>query len=67
MLELIERAVWRVPSEWLERLRRTAGTSSPCVRPPKLIDPLIERERDVPRFLPAASLSPKSPTSYSSP
>lgn len=27
----------------------------------------IERERDVPRFLPAASLSPKSPTSYSSP
>lgn len=53
MLELIERAAWRVPTEWLERLRRTAGTSSPRVRPPRLIDPLTERERDVLRFLPS--------------
>jgi LuxR family maltose regulon positive regulatory protein len=53
MLELIERAAWRVPTEWLERLRRTAGTSSPHVRPPKLIDPLTQRERDVLRFLPS--------------
>ena len=53
ILELVERAAWRVPSPWLERLRRTAASSSMHVRVPKLIDPLTERERDVLRFLPS--------------
>ena len=53
ILELVERAAWRVPGPWLERLRRTAASSSLHVRVPKLIDPLTERERDVLRFLPS--------------
>jgi LuxR family transcriptional regulator, maltose regulon positive regulatory protein len=53
ILELVERAAWRVPSPWLERLRRTAASSRLHVRVPKLIDPLTERERDVLRFLPS--------------
>lgn len=53
ILELIERAAWRVPKPWLERLRRAAGASSLRVHLPKLIDPLTERERDVLRFLPS--------------
>jgi len=51
ILELVERAAWRVPRPWLERLRRTAGL--PSLRVPKLVDPLTERERDVLRFLPS--------------
>lgn len=51
ILELAERAAWRAPSQWLERLRRASGV--PALRPPKLIEPLTERERDVLRFLPS--------------
>ncbi len=53
ILELLERTALRVPSQWLERLRRAVGSANPQVRPPSLIDPLTERERDVLRFLPS--------------
>ncbi|WP_116948963.1 helix-turn-helix transcriptional regulator [Jiangella endophytica] len=54
IIELIERAAWQVPPEWLDRVRRTAvphhgeaqqirGTG----------EPLTQRERDVLRFLPS--------------
>ena len=52
---LVEQAAWRVPPEWLDRLRRAAAeghrTADGDVGPAH--EPLTERERDVLRFLPS--------------
>jgi ATP/maltotriose-dependent transcriptional regulator MalT len=53
VVELIERSAWRVPPQWLDRLRRATaeGTGrSPGARS-DLVEPLTDRERDVLRFL----------------
>jgi LuxR family transcriptional regulator, maltose regulon positive regulatory protein len=53
MVEIIERSAWRVPPQWLDRLRRATaeGTSRSPGAWPDLVEPLTERERDVLRFL----------------
>jgi LuxR family maltose regulon positive regulatory protein len=53
VIELVERAAWRVSPSWLTRLRRAAGARGVPVEPPKLIEPLTDRERDILRFLPS--------------
>ena len=55
VLELVERAAWRAPTAWLDRLRRAStvgrrGSSGGGADPS---EPLTERERDVLRFLPS--------------
>jgi LuxR family maltose regulon positive regulatory protein len=52
-VELIERSAWRVPPQWLDRLRRATaeGASRSRAARPDLVEPLTERERDVLRFL----------------
>lgn len=53
-VELIERIAWRLPSEWMDRLRRaTAVGHSVVTADPSLLEPLTVRERDVLRFLPS--------------
>ena len=53
-LELVERAAWRAPPEWLDRLRRAAGSGSVVRQRPRALGAaLTERERDVLRFLPS--------------
>jgi LuxR family maltose regulon positive regulatory protein len=55
-LELLERAAWRAPEAWLDRLRRVvaaSGRRAPSASHPELLEPLTERERDVLRFLPS--------------
>jgi LuxR family maltose regulon positive regulatory protein len=53
MVELIERSAWRVPPQWLDRLRRATAerTSRSHGAWPDLVEPLTDRERDVLRFL----------------
>jgi LuxR family maltose regulon positive regulatory protein len=52
ILQLVERAAWRAPQSWMERLRRAAvGRAGPEM--PGAREPLTERERDVLRFLPS--------------
>ncbi len=55
VIELVEQAAWRVPAEWLDRLRRSTAEARARAAPagPGLIEPLTERERDVLRFLPS--------------
>jgi LuxR family maltose regulon positive regulatory protein len=53
IVELVERAAWRVPPTWIDRFRRAAGSGGAWPGPAKLIEPLTERERDVLRFLPS--------------
>lgn len=54
IVELVERAAWQVPAEWLDRLRRTVVPHHGAA---ELIhgtgEPLTQRERDVLRFLPS--------------
>jgi LuxR family maltose regulon positive regulatory protein len=53
-LDLIERVAWRLPSAWMDRLRRTmvkAQSDAPTMT--VLVEPLTQRERDVLRFLPS--------------
>ena len=54
-LDLLERAAWRAPAAWLDRLRRVVATSRPAVDVAleALVEPLTDRERDVLRFLPS--------------
>jgi LuxR family maltose regulon positive regulatory protein len=54
-LELVERASWRVPVEWMDRLRRAVAEppSRSMAHRAGLVEPLTERERDVLRFLPS--------------
>jgi LuxR family maltose regulon positive regulatory protein len=54
-VELVELAAWRVPAEWMDRLRRAAaeGRRRPAPQHLDLVEPLTERERDVLRFLPS--------------
>jgi LuxR family maltose regulon positive regulatory protein len=52
-VELVERSAWRVPPQWLDRLRRAAAdgvSHSPGGRT-ELVEPLTAREREVLRFL----------------
>jgi LuxR family transcriptional regulator, maltose regulon positive regulatory protein len=52
-VELVERSAWRVPSPWLDRLRRAAAeglSHSPAGRT-DLVEPLTAREREILRFL----------------
>jgi LuxR family maltose regulon positive regulatory protein len=53
VVALVERAAWRAPQSWLDRLRRASGSSGSRPEPGNLIEPLTERERDVLRFLPS--------------
>jgi ATP/maltotriose-dependent transcriptional regulator MalT len=52
---LVEHAAWRVPAEWLDRLRRAAAERrrGDGHGADHAIEPLTERERDVLRFLPS--------------
>jgi LuxR family maltose regulon positive regulatory protein len=53
-LELIERAAWRLPEEWMVRLRRATANVGPITSAKvALVEPLTVRERDVLRFLPS--------------
>lgn len=53
-LELIERISWRLPGDWMDRLRRATAIVQPAVNARvSLIEPLTVRERDVLRFLPS--------------
>ncbi|RIQ18206.1 helix-turn-helix transcriptional regulator, partial [Jiangella rhizosphaerae] len=54
VVELLERAAWQVPPEWLDRVRRTTVPrrgEAGLVRGTG--EPLTQRERDVLRFLPS--------------
>ena len=55
IIELVEQAAWRVPTEWFDRLRRSMAEARTRAAPtgPGLVEPLTERERDVLRFLPS--------------
>jgi LuxR family transcriptional regulator, maltose regulon positive regulatory protein len=52
-VELVERSAWRVPPQWLDRLRRATadGVSRPQGGRTDLVEPLTPREREVLRFL----------------
>jgi LuxR family transcriptional regulator, maltose regulon positive regulatory protein len=52
-VELVERSAWRVPPQWLDRLRRTAadGVCRSQGGRAELVEPLTQREREVLRFL----------------
>ena len=52
-VELVERSAWRVPPQWLDRLRRAAadGISHSRGGRTELVEPLTQREREVLRFL----------------
>jgi LuxR family maltose regulon positive regulatory protein len=54
-VEFAERAGWRVPADWLDRLRRTIAEIrvQPSPHRAEPIEPLTDRERDVLRFLPS--------------
>jgi LuxR family maltose regulon positive regulatory protein len=54
-LDLIEQVAWRVPAQWMDRLRRLGAAShQPGVASTQhLVEPLTARERDVLRFLPS--------------
>ena len=55
LTDTIERAAWRVPDEWLHRLRRAMAPAGLPARIPSRDhpEPLTERERDVLRLLPS--------------
>jgi LuxR family maltose regulon positive regulatory protein len=52
--DLIERAAWRLPATWIDRLRRSTKATTRTQTAPeiKLVEPLTARERDVLRYLP---------------
>ena len=59
-VELVERAAWRAPSEWLDRLRRLRTTvPQPAKAPANATGALTDRERDVLRFLPSRLTLPE--------
>jgi LuxR family maltose regulon positive regulatory protein len=54
VLELVERAAWSAPQEWLDRVRRLAASDLELPsRVHGLIENLTERERQVLRLLPS--------------
>ena len=55
VLDLVELAAWRVPSAWMDRLRRAldARPGTRHSRAPGLVEELTSRERDVMRLLPS--------------
>ncbi len=50
LVHLVERAAWRAPRPWIDRLRRAAAGTT-AEGPHRTPEPLTERERDVLRFL----------------
>jgi LuxR family maltose regulon positive regulatory protein len=52
-VELVERAAWRIPPHWLDRLRRAAAgrVGHSHTGQTALVESLTDRERDVLRFL----------------
>jgi len=54
VIELVERAAWSAPQEWLDRLRRLAATDVQLSSGAQtLVEELTDRERDVLRLLPS--------------
>lgn len=54
VLEMVERAAWSAPQEWLDRLRRLAiGDVALPTQVRGLVEVLTEREREVLRLLPS--------------
>ena len=55
LMDVIERAAWRVPDEWLHRLRLAMAPATLAVRPTTrdLPEALTDRELDVLRLLPS--------------
>ncbi|GAB3787639.1 LuxR C-terminal-related transcriptional regulator [Nocardioides ungokensis] len=54
VLEMVERAAWSAPQEWLDRLRRLATSEAALPRRVSgLVEVLTEREREVLRLLPS--------------
>jgi LuxR family maltose regulon positive regulatory protein len=53
IFELVERAAWRAPRSWVDRLRRAVGSGASRPGCGDLVEPLTQRERDVLRFLPS--------------
>ena len=51
--ELVERAAWRAPEQWIDRLRRASAEQQLGAAPLDLVEQLTDRERDVLRFLPS--------------
>jgi LuxR family maltose regulon positive regulatory protein len=54
-VELAEHVAWRVPAQWLDRLRRTIAEAQVRTVGDRadFVEPLTDRERDVLRFLPS--------------
>ena len=55
LMDVIERAAWRVPVEWLHRLRLAMAPAGLPLQPAshEFPEPLTDRERDVLRLLPS--------------
>jgi LuxR family transcriptional regulator, maltose regulon positive regulatory protein len=53
LMELVELAAWRVPDEWMDRLRHALVPTWSCPDPQRLIEDLTDREREVLRLLPS--------------
>jgi LuxR family maltose regulon positive regulatory protein len=55
LMNVIERAAWRVGDDWLHRLRLAMAPTADAVRLParEFVEPLTDRERDVLRLLPS--------------
>jgi LuxR family maltose regulon positive regulatory protein len=55
LMDVIERAAWAVPEEWLQRLRLAMTSSEIRLDLParEFVEPLTDRERDVLRLLPS--------------
>jgi LuxR family transcriptional regulator, maltose regulon positive regulatory protein len=53
--DLIERAAWGVPPEWMDRLRRlvAAGAAVPAAGDRQQVEQLTAREREILRYLPS--------------
>jgi LuxR family maltose regulon positive regulatory protein len=51
VVQLLERAAWRAPEDWMDRLRRAAPVAGEDVVPHSSLESLTARERDVLRLL----------------
>ena len=60
-VELVERAAWHAPPEWLERVRRAVAETSPISGLDRvtLVEPLSAREKAVLQFLPSRLTIPE--------
>jgi LuxR family maltose regulon positive regulatory protein len=55
VLGLVEKAAWRAPPSWMDRVRRVSnpGTGRREIAGRQSVDALTNRERDILRFLPS--------------